>query len=82
MVRGLRIAVLSRPILTVVEERCNAKPNPRFKRALVKNAKVALYEALADVAKTNPSQASAVVLAMAIQGVCKQRMKAAPAYSQ
>ena len=33
------------------------------------NAKVALYEALADVARSNPEQASAVVVAMAIQGV-------------
>ena len=32
------------------------------------NAKVALYEALADVARTNPEQASAVVVAMAVQG--------------
>ena len=33
------------------------------------NARVALYEALADVARTNPEQASAVVVAMAIQGI-------------
>jgi hypothetical protein len=36
------------------------------------NAKMALYDALADVARTNPEQASAVVVAMAIQGVGKE----------
>jgi hypothetical protein len=36
------------------------------------NAKVALYQALADVARTNPEQASAAVVAMAVQGVSSE----------
>ena len=40
-----------------------------MQKAAEANAKAELYKALASVAKTNPEQASAVVVAMAVQGV-------------
>ena len=91
VVRGLRTAILSTPILTLsltgctgMEERdahmqnqirmVQVQKDADSKLAIAQaNAKVALYEALADVARANPEQASAVVVAMAIQGVGQEK---------
>ena len=79
---GIIVAALALVACTSVEERDAhmrgqieivrvQKDAEAMQKTAEANAKAKLYEALAEVAKANPEQASAVTVALAVQGVGK-----------